>query len=272
VKVRGINILTHKVIVTRRFGAEAWARFYDDIANAHRCYRSFITPDSLIPLHDFLAFHDELMRRFHKDNDAARFELGREVSRWALNEGPFRAFKEKRDLADLVASLPKFHRMYFTDTTTRSEAALVGEAVEFKVFDLPKWHPYFEHSIVGFIAEVLEMFCANPIRVARLRGGSGRDYAYLLRASSPDPGEEAPHAPAKSRLGPVALSAHRLASREMDVLLLLAHGKTNEEIGAALGISPKTAQHSVARAYRKIGVSDRVDAALWLAERGLVGR
>ena len=271
-KVRGINILTHKVIVTRRFGAEAWARFYDDIANAHRCYRSFITPDSLIPLHDFLAFHDELMRRFHKDSDAARFEVGREVSRLALNEGPFRAFKEKRDLADLVASLPKFHRMYFTDTTTRSEAALVGEAVEFKVFDLPKWHPFFEHSIVGYVAEVLEMFCANPIRVARLRGGSGRDYAYLLRASPPDAGEEAPQTPAKSRLGPAALSAHRLASREMDVLLLLAHGKTNEEIGAALGISPKTAQHSVARAYRKIGVSGRVDAALWLAERGLVGR
>jgi hypothetical protein len=35
---------------------------------------------------------------------------------------------------------------------------LVGEAVEFKVFDLPKWHPFFEHSIVGYIAEVMEMF------------------------------------------------------------------------------------------------------------------
>jgi DNA-binding CsgD family transcriptional regulator len=272
VKVRGITVLTHKVLVTRRFGAEAWARFYDDIATAHRCFRSFVTPDSLIPLPAFLAFHDEIICRFHKDTHAARFELGRDVSRWALNEGPFRAFKEKPDLADLVASIPKFHRMYFADTSTRSEAALVGDAVEFKVFDLPKWHPYFEHSIVGYLAEVLEMFCANPIRVARLRGGSGRDYAYLLRATRPDPAEEAPQAPAPSRLGPVALSEHRLASREMDVLLLLAHGKTNEEIGAALGISPKTAQHTVARAYRKIGVSGRVGAALWLAERGLVGR
>jgi DNA-binding CsgD family transcriptional regulator len=272
VKVRGITVLTHKVIVTRRFGAEAWARFYDDVASAHRCFRSFITPDSLIPLSAFLAFHDELIRRFHRDTNAGRFEVGREVCRWALNEGPFRTFKEKPNLADLVASLPKLHRMYFTDTTTRSEAALVGDAVEFKVFDLPKWHPYFEHSIVGYLAEVLEMFCANPIRVARLRGGSARDYAYLLCASRPDPAEEAPLAPAPSRLGPVALSEHRLARREMDVLLLLAHGKTNEEIGAALGISPKTAQHSVARAYRKIGVSGRVGAALWLAERGLVGR
>ena len=270
-KVRGISILTHKVIVTRRFGAEAWARFYDDIASAHHCYRSFITADSLIPLAAFLAFHDELMRRFHKDTNAARFELGREVSRWALNEGPFRALTEKNDLPGLVASLPTFHRMYFADAKTRSEAALVGEAVEFKVVDLPQWHPYFEHSIVGFVAEVLEMFCANPIRVARLSGGSGRDYAYLLSASPPAPREEA-NVPVQKPSGPVALSAQRLASREMDVLLLLAHGKTNEEIGAALGISPKTAQHSVARAYRKIGVSGRVGAAMWLAERGLVGR
>jgi DNA-binding CsgD family transcriptional regulator len=56
------------------------------------------------------------------------------------------------------------------------------------------------------------------------------------------------------------------------VLLLVAEGKTNEEIGLLLGISGKTAQHHVARIYRKIGVSSRVGATMWLAERGLVGR
>jgi DNA-binding CsgD family transcriptional regulator len=53
--------------------------------------------------------------------------------------------------------------------------------------------------------------------------------------------------------------------------MLVALGKTNEEIGEVLGISKKTAQHHVASAYRKIGVSNRVGAAVWLAERGLVG-
>jgi DNA-binding CsgD family transcriptional regulator len=63
----------------------------------------------------------------------------------------------------------------------------------------------------------------------------------------------------------------RLSDREMEVLLLVAHGKTNEEIGMVLGISGKTVQHHLARIYRKIDVTSRVTAALWLAERGLVG-
>ena len=55
------------------------------------------------------------------------------------------------------------------------------------------------------------------------------------------------------------------------MLLLVAEGKTNPEIGDLLGISAKTVQHHVARAYRKIGVTGRVGAAVWLAQRGLVG-
>jgi hypothetical protein len=34
----------------------------------------------------------------------------------------------------------------------------------------------------------------------------------------------------------------------------------------------KTAQPHVASAYRKVGVANRVSAAMWLAERGLLGR
>jgi len=56
------------------------------------------------------------------------------------------------------------------------------------------------------------------------------------------------------------------------VLLLVAEGKTNDEIGLTLGISGKTAQHHVARVYRKIAVANGVGATVWLAERGFIGR
>ncbi len=274
-KVRGIAVLTRKMIVTRRFGAEAWARFYDDVARTHRCFRSLITPDTLIPLPSLLAFNDEAMRRFFKHNDASHFELGRQNCQWALTEGPFRAFKDKGDLAGLVGSLPSFHRLYFADSATRSEAALLddGSGVEFKVFDLPEWHPYLEHCVTGYVAEVLEMFCANPICTVRLQGGSGRGYSYLFQGSPPTgSGREKEHIANRGEKPPLAAPVPRVSDREMEVLLLIAHGKTNEEIGAALGISGKTAQHHISRAYRKINVSGRVGAAMWLAERGLVGR
>ena len=52
-----------------------------------------------------------------------------------------------------------------------------------------------------------------------------------------------------------------LTSREAEVLALLAAGKTNREIGAALYVSEKTASVHVSNILRKLGVSSRVEAA-----------
>lgn len=62
-----------------------------------------------------------------------------------------------------------------------------------------------------------------------------------------------------------------LTDREVEVLVLLARGKSNREIGALLGISPRTAQNHVAHVYDKIGVYSRAGAALFAVENGLVG-
>ncbi len=121
---------------------------------------------------------------------------------------------------------------------------------------------------MGYMAEALEMFCANPIVATRVRGGAGKHYHYLLHAS-PATNDDADEPP-KSRARREA--AKSLSDREMEVLLLVADGMTNEQIGLTLGISGKTAQHHVAHAYRKIGVTSRVGATVWLAERGLVGK
>jgi DNA-binding CsgD family transcriptional regulator len=266
--VRGISVLTRKSVVTRRFGADAWLHLYRDVAAAHPCFRSLITAESLVPLPAYLALHDELVRRTLGDDDQSHVELGRQSARWALVDGPYKTFMEQSDLTSFVHSFPQLWNMYFTDTTSHSEASVNGDSVEFKAFDLPQWHPYFEHFVMGYMAEVLEMFCANPIVATRVRGGGGKHYHYLLHSASSH--LDGPNSNAnKPPLGQVAPN---LTNRETEVLLLVAEGKTNDEIGLILGISGKTAQHHVAAAYRKIGVCSRVAATVWLAERGLVGR
>jgi DNA-binding CsgD family transcriptional regulator len=267
-KVRGISILTRKVIVTRKFGAEAWRHLYRDVTGGHPCFRSLITAESLIPLSSHLALHDEMVRRLYRDDEPSHFEIGRESARWALSEGPFKTFVEQNDLSAFVSSFPKLWPLYFTDTNSHSEASINGDAVEFKVFDLPQWHPYFEHLVMGYMAEVLESFCANPIGVTRLRGG-GRSYHYLLHTARDAPRQEVEErdGAAEKRSG-----VRHLSNRELEVLRLVAEGKTNEEIGMVLGISRKTAQHHVARSYRKLGVDNRVSAVMRLAEQGLLGR
>ena len=50
--------------------------------------------------------------------------------------------------------------------------------------------------------------------------------------------------------------------RELDVLRLMAEGKTNSGIGLALGISVKTVEKHLDAIFRKMGVASRVEAAV----------
>jgi DNA-binding NarL/FixJ family response regulator len=61
-----------------------------------------------------------------------------------------------------------------------------------------------------------------------------------------------------------------LTDRELEVLLVLARGRSNREIAEALGISVKTAGHHVQHVYEKVGVRSRVAATRWAYEQGLV--
>lgn len=62
----------------------------------------------------------------------------------------------------------------------------------------------------------------------------------------------------------------RLSDREVDVLRLLARGRSNKAIAAELFISPRTAEHHVQHIYGKIGVSTRAGAAMFAMEHGLL--
>jgi HD-GYP domain-containing protein (c-di-GMP phosphodiesterase class II) len=61
-----------------------------------------------------------------------------------------------------------------------------------------------------------------------------------------------------------------LTEREVEVLRLLAQGRTNREIAKALVITVKTAGHHVEHIYAKAGVSTRVGAALFAMRHDLI--
>ena len=50
---------------------------------------------------------------------------------------------------------------------------------------------------------------------------------------------------------------------EIGVLLLVAEGLANKQIGRRLGISERTVKAHLGRVFRQIGVADRTSAALW---------
>jgi len=61
-----------------------------------------------------------------------------------------------------------------------------------------------------------------------------------------------------------------LTQRESEVLRQLALGLTNKEIALTLHISYETVKEHVQHILRKIGVSDRTQAAVWAVRKGLV--
>ena len=88
-------------------------------------------------------------------------------------------------------------------------------------------------------------------RLARLaRVELGRDTPGQVEPGHDDPEAETP---AAAGLG--------LTRRELEVLALVAEGRSNRQIGDALFISAKTASVHVSNILAKLGVASRVEAA-----------
>jgi DNA-binding CsgD family transcriptional regulator len=65
------------------------------------------------------------------------------------------------------------------------------------------------------------------------------------------------------------LASYGLTSREREVLLLLAAGRSNPQIAQTLFISPKTASVHVSNILGKLGLSSRVEAAGLISRLGV---
>ncbi len=69
---------------------------------------------------------------------------------------------------------------------------------------------------------------------------------------------------------PPAQPIEPLTDREEEVLLTVAKGRTNAEIGAELHISLSTAKTHLASLMTKLGARNRVEIAMWAYETGRV--
>ena len=97
--------------------------------------------------------------------------------------------------------------------------------------------------------------------------------ALLVTASSggttgrrPPP---APLVPARPRTGRLT-GAEALSGREIEVLQLVADGRSNKDIGEALGLSALTVKSHLARIARKLGTGDRAEMVVVAMRAGVV--
>jgi ATP/maltotriose-dependent transcriptional regulator MalT len=77
-------------------------------------------------------------------------------------------------------------------------------------------------------------------------------------------------APDLARIAPTAGAMHGLSERELEVLRLVAAGKSNREIASTLVISEHTVARHLQNMYAKLGLSSRAAATAFAFEHELV--
>ena len=88
-------------------------------------------------------------------------------------------------------------------------------------------------------------------------------------AGQPTLSPEATLSLVKSKTGPLELNPD-LTKREKQVLALMIEGLNNEEIANRLVISQATVRHHVSACIRKLGASNRTDAAVKAVKHKLI--
>jgi DNA-binding NarL/FixJ family response regulator len=136
-----------------------------------------------------------------------------------------------------------------------------------------RWPSVEVVAVTSFLEE-------GKVRAALEAGAAG----YLLKDAEADEVSAAIRAaargevhldPAVARQLTAALRAPQvgaatLTPREREVLELIADGRSNRQIGRALGVTERTARTHVSNILAKLGLASRTQAAMWAVKEGIV--
>ena len=93
---------------------------------------------------------------------------------------------------------------------------------------------------------------------------------HRLLRRPPAAAPAAPHTLAARPRAARLTGAEALSGREVEVLQLVADGRSNKEIGEALGLSALTVKSHLARIARKLGTGDRAEMVVVAMRAGVV--
>jgi DNA-binding NarL/FixJ family response regulator len=142
-------------------------------------------------------------------------------------------------------------------------ARLLGAAEAAHAAGFTPTVPGFEQAYRA-TTEAVAAALAPDTFTAEAATGAGLSVAAVVAEAESLLGESA----ARTRLA--TASTDGLSQREVEVLRLLASGRSNAEIADELVLSVRTVEKHVANIYGKIGARGRADAATYALRHGLL--
>jgi LuxR family transcriptional regulator, maltose regulon positive regulatory protein len=119
-----------------------------------------------------------------------------------------------------------------------------------------------------FLDEGRPMQTLLALWLAHAGAGPLREYAINLLGQFE--GEPGVTAAAQDRASPVGNTGELLSQRELEVLHLIALGRTNQEIAQQLVVAPGTVKAHTASIYRKLDAANRTEAVARARRRGIL--
>jgi pimeloyl-ACP methyl ester carboxylesterase/DNA-binding CsgD family transcriptional regulator len=203
-------------------------------------------------------------------------------SQW-LEQPAFQAVISLADKSWIAYTEAVAHAMYgwSRGQVANRHAAILRESVT------PEFVQAFYRSVEGWdVSSSLGRISIPTLVLQREQHGLGMEVARALAASIPQarlvglPGESlAPFLEDRERVvnlieqfvaeTSAASAQHGLTEREVQVLRLVAAGRSNREIAEALMISVNTADRHVSNIFAKVGAANRAEAASFAVRNGL---
>jgi DNA-binding NarL/FixJ family response regulator len=170
------------------------------------------------------------------------------------------------DVALVDVRMPRMDGLELTRQL--SDASPPVRVVVVTTYDLDAYvHTALRHGACGFLLK----HSGAALLVSAVRAAVAGDALIspevtvrLLRELRAD----APALQGRLSVRPAEPKPHRLTDRELDVVALVADGRTNAEIGAQLYITAGTVKTHLASIQQKLGVTNRVAIAAWAWETG----
>jgi DNA-binding NarL/FixJ family response regulator len=128
-----------------------------------------------------------------------------------------------------------------------------------------------ELRALGWSRAVVLSNAEDPYTVRAALAGGVRAFLVSAAAGHAAPTTTSRNAPIVARPRAARLAgAEGLSGREVEVLQLVADGRSNKEIGEALGLSALTVKSHLARIARKLGTGDRAEMVVVAMRAGVV--
>jgi len=127
-----------------------------------------------------------------------------------------------------------------------------------------------ELRALGWTRAVVLSSAEDPYTVRAALAGGVRAFLVSAAAGHPSPARIGAAGTAPRPRTVRLAGADGLSGREVEVLQLVGDGRSNKEIGEALGLSALTVKSHLARIARKLGTGDRAEMVVVAMRAGVV--